>query len=100
VSSFPGNVLYLATITGTPAAKDVRLRETLIKSTDYPGPVQPSVPGGTIGTSGSGDTLDGRIYDAVYETETSDSKPVIQYSSARSCGSRDCVTSARIDLSG
>ena len=100
VSSFPGNVLYLATITGTQAAHDVRLTEKLIKSTDYPSPSEPAVPGGTIGAQGSSDLLDGRIYDAVYETETSDSKPVIQYSSARTCGSRDCVTSARIDLSG
>ena len=100
VSSFPGNELYLATITGTPAAKDVKLTETLIKSTDYPGPAEPAVPGGSIGASGSSDLLDGRVYDAIYETETSDAKPVIQYSSARQCGSRDCVTSARIDLSG
>jgi hypothetical protein len=96
VSSFPGNHLYLATISGTPMAGNVSLTETLIKGSDYPGPSEPVVPGGSIG----GGELDGRVYDAVYETETSDSKAVIQYSSARQCGSRDCVTSARIDLSG
>jgi len=96
VSSFPGNQLYLATITGTPAAHDVVLTQTVVKSTDYPAPFEPSVPGGTIG----GGVLDGRITDAVYEAETSDAKAVIQYSSMRQCGSRDCITSARIDLSG
>jgi hypothetical protein len=96
VSSFPGNLLYLAKITGTPAAKDVALTETLVKSTDFAAPFEPSVPGGNIG----GGELDGRVYDAVYEAETSDGKPVIQYSSARQCGTRDCITSARIDLSG
>jgi hypothetical protein len=96
VSSYPGNQLYLATINGTPAGNNVTLTETLIKSTDYPAPQEPAVPGGHIG----GGVLDGRVYDAVYETETSDNKPVIQYSSARECGTRVCVTSSRIDLSG
>ena len=96
VSSFPGNVLYLATVTGTPAAANVKLTQALVSSTDFPAPQEPSVPGGNIG----GGDLDGRVYDAVFEVETSDSKPIIQYSSARACGTRDCVTSARIDLSG
>jgi hypothetical protein len=96
VSSYPGNKLYLATITGTPAGADVHLTEAVVKSTDFPGPIEPSVPGGSIG----GGDIDGRVYDAVFEVESSDSKPVIQYSSARQCGTRDCATSARIDLSG
>lgn len=95
VSSYPGNVLYLATITGSPAAANVAIKEKKITSTDYPAPQEPAVPGGNIG----GGNLDGRIYDAVYEVETSDNHPVIQYSSARECGSRTCITSARIDLS-
>ncbi len=96
VSSYPGGSLYLAKITGTPAAGNVKLKEMLVTSTDYPSPQEPSVPGGNIG----GGDLDGRVYDAVYEVESSDSKPVIQYSSARECGTRTCNTSARIDLSG
>jgi hypothetical protein len=96
VSSYPGNGLFLATITGTPAANNVALKETGIASKDFPAPAEPQVPGGSIG----GGDLDGRIYDAVYETETSDSKPVIAYSSARECGVRTCITSAKIDLSG
>ena len=44
--------------------------------------------------------MDGRINDAVYEVESSDGKPVIQYSGIRECGTRACDTSARIDLSG
>jgi hypothetical protein len=56
------------------------------------------VPGGSLG----GGKLDGRIYDAVYETETSDNTPVIQFSTADQCGSplRDCVVSARVNLAG
>jgi hypothetical protein len=49
VSSYPGNGLYLATITGTPAGNDVSLTETLVKSTDFPAPLEPTVPGGNIG---------------------------------------------------
>ena len=45
VSSYPGNALYLATITGTPAAANVKLTETKIASTDYPAPQEPAVPG-------------------------------------------------------
>jgi hypothetical protein len=96
VSSFPGGGLDLATVTGTPAASNVALSETTIASKDFPAPLEPQVPGGSIG----GGALDGRIYDAVYETETSDNKPVIAYSSARECGTRTCITSAKIDLSG
>jgi hypothetical protein len=96
VSSHPGGGLYLATVTGTPSAGNVALQETTISSKDFPAPLEPQVPGGSIG----GGDLDGRIYDAVYETETSDSKPVIAYSSSRECGNRTCITSARIDLSG
>jgi hypothetical protein len=96
VSSSPGNLLYLATIAGTPAGSNVTITETVVKSADYQAPQEPSVPGGRIG----GGLLDGRVYDAVYEVETSDSKPVIQYSSARECGARTCLTSARISLSG
>jgi hypothetical protein len=95
VSSFPGESLWLATITGTPAANNVKLTERKVSSADFPAPQEPSVPGGQIG----GGDLDGRVYDAIYEVETSDSHPVIQYSSARECGTRDCLTSARIDLS-
>jgi len=96
VASYPGQPLYLATITGTPAAANVALKETEIKSTDFPAPSEPAVPGGRLG----GLALDGRIYDAVFETETSDSKPVIAYSSARECASRTCVVAGKIDLSG
>lgn len=96
VASYPGNPLYLATITGTPAEKNVALTQTQIKSTDYPAPSEPAVPGGRLG----GGDLDGRIYDAVYETETSDEKPVIAYSSARECGTRTCISVGKIDLSG
>ncbi len=88
---------WLATVTGTPAAGNVTLTETALGPTSGAAPQDPSVPGGSIG---AGD-LDGRVYDAVYETETSDNKPVIQYSTADECGSpRVCVVSARIDLSG
>jgi hypothetical protein len=95
-SSYPGSKLYLATVSGTPAAGDVALKEMAVPSSDYPAPHEPQVPGGAIG----GHALDGRIYDAVFEVETSDGKPVIAYSSARECGTRTCVTNARIDLSG
>jgi hypothetical protein len=93
VSSFPNNALYLATITGTPAATNVHLSEVHVPAADFAAPHDPQVPGGTF------DGGDGRVLDAVFEVETSDSKPVIQYSSTRSCGARDCLTSARIDLS-
>ncbi len=96
VSSFPGNQLYLATITGTPAANDVALTETKIASQDFPAPQEPQVPNGSIG----GGKLDGRINDAIYETETSDNKPVIAYSSLRECGTRTCDSLGIIDLSG
>jgi hypothetical protein len=96
VSSYPGGSLFIATVNGTPAAGNVTLSETLVSTKDYPAPIEPIVPGGKIG----GGNLDGRVYDAIYEVETSDGKPVIQYSSARLCGTRDCITSARIDLSG
>ena len=96
VSSFPGNQLYLARITGAPATNNVVLTETVVTSADFPAPQEPAVPGGHIG----GGLFDGRVYDAVYEVESSDGRPVIQYSSARECGTRTCVTSARIDLSG
>jgi hypothetical protein len=91
---------WLATIRGTPAASNVSLVETLLGPTSDSAPHEPAVPGGLLG----GGDLDGRTYDAVFETETQDSKPVIQYSSATTCGSasslRDCVVSGRIDLSG
>jgi hypothetical protein len=96
VSSHPGGGLYLATVAGTPSASSVSLKEAAISSKDFPAPLEPRVPGGSLG----GGALDGRIYDAVYETESSDSKPVIAYSSARECGVRTCITSAKIDLSG
>ena len=96
VASFPGQPLDLATITGTPAAANAKLKEQAIQVQDFPAPQEPQVPGGAIG----GGDLDGRIYDAVYEQETSDSKPVIQFSSSRECGARTCLTSGRIDLSG
>jgi hypothetical protein len=95
VSSFPGH-LYLATITGTPAGKDVALTEAAITIKDFPGPAEPAVPGGQIG----GNVMDGRAFDAVYEKETSDGKPVIAFSSARECATRTCITRGRIDLSG
>jgi hypothetical protein len=87
---------WLATITGTPAASDVALNETDLGTTTDASPVEPSVPGGSIG----GGDLDGRTLSAVYERETSDSKPVIQYSAMDECSSRVCIVSGRIDLSG
>jgi hypothetical protein len=44
VSSFPGGKLYLATVTGTPAAHDVHVSETTVKSKfhDYPAPQEPA----------------------------------------------------------
>jgi hypothetical protein len=97
VASYPGQPLYLATISGTPAEGNTAIGETLVKSTDFSAPKEPAVPGGRIG----GAALDGRIYDAVYETETSDKKAVIAYSSARECGTRTCVSAGRIaNLSG
>jgi hypothetical protein len=44
--------------------------------------------------------MDGRVFDAIYEKETSDGKPVIAYSNARECGTRTCITKGKIDLSG
>ena len=96
VASYPGQPLYLATITGTPAAKNVVLTEAKVAPADFAAPQEPAVPGGHIG----GGLMDGRITDAVYEVESSDAKPVIQYSDIRECGTRTCVVSARIDLSG
>ncbi len=96
VASFPGEPLWLATITGTPAEGNVAIKETEVPSSDFPAPGEPHVPGGQIG----GGALDGRIYDAIYETETSDGKPVIAYSSARECATRTCISAGKIDLSG
>ncbi len=96
VASYPGQPLWLATITGSPAENNTAIKETEIKLTDFPGPGEPAVPGGSEG----GGALDGRIYGAIYETETSDNKPVIVYSSARECGTRDCASTGKIDLSG
>ncbi|HMD46354.1 MAG TPA: IPT/TIG domain-containing protein [Acidimicrobiales bacterium] len=87
---------WLATITGSPAAHNVALTETSLGATSDAAPHEPTVPGGNLG----GGDLDGRTYAAVYETETSDAKPVIQYSTADTCGSWDCVVSGRVDLSG
>ncbi len=93
VAMFPGNnAIDLATITGTPASQNVVLKERVISAKDYPAPSDPQVPGGGL-------DLDGRIYDAIYEQETSDNHPVIAFSSARECGTRVCSTSVRIDLS-
>ena len=96
VASFPGDPLWLATITGTPAEGNVAIKETEVPLTDFPAPGEPHVPGGQIG----GAALDGRIYDAIYETETSDGKPVIAYSSARACATRTCISAGKLDLSG
>lgn len=96
VAAYPGNGLDLATITGSPAEGNTAITETSIKITDFPAPIEPAVPGGREG----GGALDGRVYDAVFETETSDSKPVIAFSSARGCGARDCVSVGKLDLSG
>lgn len=96
VSAFPGNKLYLATITGTPAESNVKLTETAITIKDFPAPHEPSVPGGQIG----GEKMDGRVYDAIYETETSDSHAVIAFSSARECGTHTCLARGKLDLSG
>jgi hypothetical protein len=98
VATYPGSDEWLATVRGTPAAGNVRLTETDLGPTSDAAPQEPAVPGGSIG---KGD-LDGRAYDAVYEAVKPAHKPVIQYSTADQCGSpvRDCVVSARIDLSG
>jgi hypothetical protein len=96
VTSYPGAHLVLATVTGTPAAGDVALRETMMDVDAYPAPHEAAVAGGLIGA----DELDGRIYDAIYEVESQGGSPIIQYSSARACGDDDCITSGRIDLSG
>jgi hypothetical protein len=98
VATYPGSDVWLATVGGTPAAGNVHLTETDLGANSASAPVEPTVPGGKIGDN----DLDGRIYDAIYEAETSDSKPVIQFSTADQCGSpaADCVLSARIDLSG
>jgi uncharacterized repeat protein (TIGR01451 family) len=89
----PGCVEWLARITGTPAAGNVALREIDLGVTSDAAPLDAAVPGGSINVNGG-------TYDAVYETETSDNKPVIQYSTADLCGTRDCIVSGRIDLSG
>lgn len=97
VASYPGQSLYLATISGTPAEGNTAIGETLVHTGDFPAPKEPAVPGGEIG----GAELDGRIYDAVFENETSDKKSVIAYSSARECGTRTCVSAGKIsNLSG
>jgi hypothetical protein len=97
VASYPGQPLYLATVSGTPAEGNTAISETSVKSSDFPAPAEPAVPGGKIG----GEALDGRIYDAVYENETSDKKAVIAYSSARECGNRTCISAGKItNLSG
>jgi hypothetical protein len=98
IATYPGSDEWLATVGGTPAAGNVSLRETDLGPTTNTPPQEPVVPGGSIG---DGD-LDGRAYDAVYEAVTPGHKKVIQYSTADQCGSplRDCVVSARIDLSG
>jgi hypothetical protein len=41
VSSFPGNQLYLATVTGTPASNNVAVKETKISASDFPAPQAP-----------------------------------------------------------
>jgi hypothetical protein len=96
VASYPGGPLYVATVTGTPAEGNVAIHEKPVKLSNFPPPIEPSVPGGQEG----GGALDGRIYDAVYEAETSEGKPVIAYSSARECAGRDCISAGKIDLSG
>ena len=98
VATYPGSDEWLATVGGTPAADDVTLTETDLGPTRDTAPQDPPVPGGSIG----GGDLDGRAYDAVFEALTPGHKQVIQYSTADRCGSppRDCVVSARIDLSG
>jgi hypothetical protein len=98
VATYPRSDVWLATVSGTPAGGNVQLTETDLGANSATMPVDPIVPQGKIG----GGDLDGRVYDAVFETETSDHKPVIQFSTADQCGSpaADCVLSARIDLSG
>jgi hypothetical protein len=87
---------WLATVTGTPAAHNVALTETDLGPTTDSSPSEPSVPGGSIG----GGDLDGRTLNAVYEKETSDNKPVLQYAAMDACSTGTCIVSGRVDLSG
>ena len=98
VSTFQGTDTWIATISGTPAANDVALSETDLGALGNSAPVAPAIPNGFLG----GGQLDGRVYSAVFEVESSDNKPIIEYSTGDQCNSpqSDCIVDARIDLSG
>jgi hypothetical protein len=93
-----GCTLSLATISGTPATS-VSLTETSLGDPRLRSTTDPAVPGGTLGGA-----LDTRVLTAVYEVETSDNRPVIQYSANTECtlGGADtvCVAIGRITWSG
>jgi len=96
-----GHNISLATITGTPARKNVAMEETILGVSDVQYPLEPAIPGGTLG----GGALDPRVNNAVYEVETSDRRPVIQYSQSAECnpgglGATVCIATGRIDTSG
>jgi hypothetical protein len=85
-------LLQLAKITGTPAT-GVHLKTFQIAEPGVTYPPVPTVPGGFQ------TYLDARVHNAVFETESSDGKPVIQFAQTVACGSNDCTASSRLDLS-
>lgn len=56
----------------------------------------PAIPGGHFG----GGNIDGRIMQAMEETETSDNKDVMVFSAMYLCAGRICPITGKIDLSG
>jgi hypothetical protein len=93
VQGFPGNDVYLGTVTGTPAAGNVAFTETDLGPDTQAAPHEPSIPGGNLG---AGD-LDGRVLNANYEV-TAFHSAIIEFGQMATCGSLDCNVDGRITL--
>jgi len=95
-----GCTATLATISGS--VPSVSLTEKTLGASQLNATTDPPIPGGQLG----GGDMDTRVTNAVYEVETSDNKPVIEYSASSECVPSPntqptvCIALGRIDLSG
>ncbi|MGH7775894.1 MAG: hypothetical protein ACREPI_01790 [Candidatus Dormibacterales bacterium] len=92
VQAYPGNDVYLVTVTGTPATAVAWRLSTLSYDFMSP-PTEPSIPDGHLGDG----HLDGRVLHANYEVTSAGAK-IIEFSQMAECGGRNCNVDGRITL--